>query len=312
MQNNAPAKGGANPHPAILQPQWVPMGLYVLINKGTNMLLDLRGGNRASGSPCEGWPRNFNEKIDHQFWVISHNQADGSHKIMSYRAGTFLHLESGKHERVVAFNRVGDGDSNHHQQWKISGQLGAKYYTIECLGSHKFLEIAHSKTANGAPVTCSPQAHDDHQLWEVLKVSCTHQCIRGLIQSWKPELVKHLVRPFADDVQYFVLPDKLRDSIYDATQLLNQPVRKGTFDHGDFAIKVKDAVKTWARDRSPTDGYSVLFGIIYGEASKGPNAYNWYLSSNMKSLVFFDPQANKEYKSADLDSFGFKPSCAVF
>ncbi|KAG8898205.1 hypothetical protein FRC00_003118 [Tulasnella sp. 408] len=152
MQNNAPAKGDANPQLATLQPQWVPIGLYVLINKGTNMLLDLRGGEYE---------------------------------------------------------------------------------------------------------------------------------------------------------------DKLRDSIYHGTQLLNQPVRKGTFDHGDFAIKVKDAVKTWARDRSPTDGYSVLFGVIYGETSKGSTAYNWYLSSNMKSLVFFDPQANKEYKSADLDSFGFKPSCAV-
>ncbi|KAG8937963.1 hypothetical protein FRC00_007649, partial [Tulasnella sp. 408] len=44
MQNNAPAKGGANPQPTILQQQWVPMGLYVIINKGPNMLLDLRGG----------------------------------------------------------------------------------------------------------------------------------------------------------------------------------------------------------------------------------------------------------------------------
>ncbi|KAG8902660.1 hypothetical protein FRC01_009518, partial [Tulasnella sp. 417] len=59
-------------------------------------------------------------------------------------------------------------------------------------------------------------------------------------------------------------------------------------------------------------GYSILFGIIYGEARKGPKAYNWYLSPDMCSLVFFDAQSGKEYGPAALDGFGFEPTFATF
>lgn len=40
---------------------------------------------------------------------------------------------------------------------------------------------------------------------------------------------------------------------------------------------------------------------MYGEAQNGPRAYNWYLSQDMGSLVFFDPQSGREYGPAALD-----------
>ncbi|KIO26697.1 hypothetical protein M407DRAFT_24010 [Tulasnella calospora MUT 4182] len=82
------------------------------------------------------------------------------------------------------------------------------------------------------------------------------------------------------------------------------------FDYDDFVIKSKDAVKSWARDRFPPeqDRYSILFGIIYGEAKTGPRAYNWYLTQDMRSLIFFDAQTGKEYTTEALDAFGFEPT----
>lgn len=330
MQTNAPTKSNPYSHPHFVQPHWIPMGLYVLINKRTATLLDLDAGCTHSGAPCGGWSRNFNQYIDHQLWVISRNAAEGTYRIMSYRAGTFLHLVSGKSDPkspVATMSYVGNGDSRYNQEWHISAELGTRYNTIECVRSHTVLEIADGNPENGTPVTCSPRTdvhhhrvlhrgdhhhHDgDHQLWGLERVSRTHQEIQALIRSWKSELPGHLVHPFADDVQYLILPNKLRATIYDATRLLHQPVRKGTFDHGDFALKVKDAVKTWARDRFRIDGYSVLFGIIYGNAPKGPNVYNWYLSPDTWSLVFFDPQSGKEYTASALDASGFKPTFAV-
>ncbi|KIO33511.1 hypothetical protein M407DRAFT_17762 [Tulasnella calospora MUT 4182] len=314
MQTNVPTKNHANPQPASVQPRWIPMGLYVLVNKMTGTIVDLDAGCTQSGAPCVGWSRNFNQYIDHQLWVITRNNVQGSYRIMSYRAGTYLDLISGKpgpKSQVAAYNYVGNGDSHLNQEWWISSAFGTKYYTIECARSQTLLEIANGKIINGTPVTCSPPNHQDHQLWELQRVSRTQHEIQDIIKSWKPALVGHLVQPFADDVQYLILPSKLRGAIYDETNLFHQAVRKGTFDYGDFVIKAKDAVKTWARDRFRLDGYSVLFGIVYGNASKGPKAYNWYLSPETLSLVFFDPQTNKEYTKTDLHGFGFEPTFAV-
>lgn len=52
--------------------------------------------------------------------------------------------------------------------------------------------------------------------------------------------------------------------------------------------------------------------MIYGETRKGPRAYNWYLSPDLFSLVFFDVQSGQEYGPAALDSFGFEPTFALF
>lgn len=59
-------------------------------------------------------------------------------------------------------------------------------------------------------------------------------------------------------------------------------------------------------------GVSVLFGIIYGEPKKGPKAYNWYLTADMCSLVFFDAQIGQEYSPAALDGLDFKPTFVTF
>ncbi|KIO25705.1 carbohydrate-binding module family 13 protein [Tulasnella calospora MUT 4182] len=294
--------------------QWIPEGLYVLINKKTRTLVDLSGGHTESGSPIEGWSRKFDALIDHQFWVISRSESEGSYRIMSYRAGTFVDLVAQKKDPkspVAAFNYVGSGASRFNQEWNISGGVDG-YYTIECVGSHTFLEIQDGNAADKTHVTCSPRtAGGDHQLWELERVSRTAQEIKTIIGSWKPELLERFVQPYGDDVQYLVLPSQLRSTIWEGTKLLRQTVRKGTFDYDDFVIKAKDAVKTWARDRFRLDGYSVLFGVIYGEALVGVKAYNWYLSADMSELVFCDAQTNTEHTALTLDGFKFNPTFIV-
>ncbi|KAG8964197.1 hypothetical protein FRC00_003443 [Tulasnella sp. 408] len=122
------------------------------------------------------------------------------------------------------------------------------------------------------------------------------------------------MQPHATQTEYFVLPHELRQQIWKDTKLARQPVRAGVFDYNDFVIRSKDAVSSWARDKFPIQiqGPSVLFGIIYGEARKGPKAYNWYLARDMRSLVFFDAQIGEEYGPAALDEFGFNPTFVTF
>ncbi|KIO23021.1 carbohydrate-binding module family 13 protein [Tulasnella calospora MUT 4182] len=318
MQSNKTDESETNALPAYSNAdtsQGISEGLYVLVNKKARTLLDLSGGNTGSPATCEGYQRNVNEKIDHQLWVISQVERDGNYRIMSYRAGTFLDLEAGKSEkksRVMVYNRVEKGDGRLHQEWIISPEVYG-YHTIQCAKTKTFLEILDDKPENATHVVCSPEANDkDHQFWELERVSRTVQEVKAMIQSWKPDLLNRLVQPYGDNVQYFVLPNKLRDTIWDGTKLLRQPVRTGTFDYDDFVIKVKDAINTWARDRLRKDGYSVLFGIIYGQDRRGSKAYNWYLSRDMGSLVFLDAQTNREYTTTSLDNLGFEPTFALF
>lgn len=82
-----------------------------------------------------------------------------------------------------------------------------------------------------------------------------------------------------------------------------------------FPSRYDSGLKGCSRDDlSPnfqTRGFGILFGIIYGGARRGPKAYNWYLTSDMCSLVFFDTQPGKEYTAAALNGFGFEPTFAM-
>lgn len=107
----------------------------------------------------------------------------------------------------------------------------------------------------------------DGQLWDLERVSRTSLEIKGVITSWKPDLLSRIIQPYADHDEsvtslcwyllrgsphyasrYFVIPQRLRNIIWNQTKLLNQPIYKNTFDYDDFVIKAKDAVNTWARD----------------------------------------------------------------
>ncbi|KAG8906950.1 hypothetical protein FRC01_007859 [Tulasnella sp. 417] len=115
-------------------------------------------------------------------------------------------------------------------------------------------------------------------------------------------------------IRYFVLSHELRQSIWEKTNLRTQKLHQNMFDYDDLVVKAKEAVRAWARDKFPnaTRGYSVLFGIVYGGAKKGPKAYNWYLTSDMSALVFFDAQTGREYTPAAIDGFGFEPTFMTF
>lgn len=52
--------------------------------------------------------------------------------------------------------------------------------------------------------------------------------------------------------------------------------------------------------------------MMFGETRRGTRAYNWYLTPDMYSLVFFDAQTGQEYSPAALEVFGFEPMFVTF
>lgn len=94
--------------------------------------------------------------------------------------------------------------------------------------------------------------------------------IKGMMSSWKPDLLDRLFQPYRDSTEsvgvlarkikmyarltktrtrYFVLPHELRNTIWNETKLLNQAICRNTFNYDDFVIKAKDAMNSWARDK---------------------------------------------------------------
>jgi len=173
--------------------------------------------------------------------------------------------------------------------------------------------LSHSSTSEGTPAVCSSfREGNDARLWELELVSRTADEILNVLGKWDEPLLSRLCLSHDGNAQYFVLPDVLRNSIWENTGLRRQPLRRHIFDYEDFVIQAKGAATTWARDNSKIDGFSLLFGIVYGNARKGPKAYNWYLSRDMHSVVFFDAQTGREYTAPALEEAGFKPSFGIF
>lgn len=298
-----PASGGADDDRDIP----IREGLYILTNKMSRTVLDLPGSK--SGTDCHGWSQNRDGGIVAQLWILQKSSSSGTYTLRSFRYSTFLDVWLGKSDNGARV--IGHIDPN--QRWRLV-QCAPHYHTIQNFHTNTYLEISGGNPANGTKVTCSSAPLErDHQLWILDRVSVSGQEIGALLQQWKPDLLTRLLLPRGEAAEYFVLPSVLRRELWEQTKLQQQPVRPYLFDYDVFVIKCKGKVHSWARDAFPAEsrGFGVLIGIIYGAAKEEPRAYNWYLTDDMCSLVFFDPQTGKEYSAAALDGVGFEPTFAT-
>ncbi|KIO17418.1 carbohydrate-binding module family 13 protein [Tulasnella calospora MUT 4182] len=289
-------------------------GLYILTNQKSRSTLDLCGGDPAPGTHVLGYEQHLYCDNANQLWVIKQDGLNDTYTLRNFLTGTYLDLLGGKPEnasQVVGWSRQLNGDSRANQEWRIKET--EHHYTLQCSRTDTFLEIPGGDPSNRVDAKCSKASEEqDHQLWILELASRTGAEIKALFRSWKPDLL--LFQPYDESAQYFVLRNETRTNLWKAANLLRQPVRSHFFDYDDFVIRMKEAATRWVTNRYKADirGYSVLFGIIYGEDRKGSRAYNWYLSPDMRSLVFFDAQIGKEYGPATLDEFGFQPTLAIF
>lgn len=287
-------------------------GLYILTNKMARTVLDL--WHPKTGTQCQGWSQHTGGGIANQLWIICKNVSRDNYTLNNLHYARFLDLLAGNPDNgayVIGCVRV-EGSLN--QEWRIVEHI-PHFYTLQCERTNTFLEIPGGNSANGTKTTCSAAASEkDCQLWQLDRVSRSGVEIRAIVEQWKPELLPRVLLPHGDAAEYFVLPGAFRRALWEQTNLQRQQVRPHMFDYDIFVIKSKEVVHSWARDTFPAEipGFGILFGIIYGEARKGPKAYNWYLTEDMRSLVFFDPQTGREYSTAALDDFGFEPVFATF
>jgi len=282
----------------------VEEGVYLFVNKASRTILDLAGGRSEAGTPVQG-----HERRNQWFatrWALQHRDEAGAWIVTNLMSATFLDIRDGR----TANGSPVAGWPDANQRWLIQHRNNG-FYSVQNAQCGTSLELRSME--NGTPSTCSTfvEGHNE-QLWALEKGSRTVQEIIRILGDWNEALLTRLSHPHSLETHCVLLPDDMRKSVWEGSGLRTQLVRPQVFDQDQFVIKAKEAVISTFRDQMKSNGYGVLFGIVYGQAKRGPNAYNWYLTSDLEHLVFFDPQNGMEYTTTTLDKRGFKPSFVLF
>ncbi|KAG8894067.1 hypothetical protein FRB99_001532 [Tulasnella sp. 403] len=200
--------------------------------------------------------------------------------------------------------------SNPNQSWDLVDKDG--YYSIQNAKTKTCLELKDGSLDNGAQAQCINYiGGDDNQLWFLDRRSRTPNEIQYVLQA--KHLLSDLFEPPNDNgTQYLILPSRLREDIYTSSGLDKSIRRPGAFDYENFVIKSKDAVASWVRDNIALDGCGALFGIVYGSLRGGRYSYNWTLTKDCQSVVFFDAYTGDEFTTTTLEQLGFRPRFGTF
>jgi len=97
-----------------------------------------------------------------------------------------------------------------------------------------------------------------------------------------------------------------RNELYEDSKISFIEVGPGMGEPKDLALKFKETIWTWAAELVGIQGYTFLFGVVYGSTTKGPKVYNWQLSQDLYELVFIDPLSGRECTSSSLNLEGFQ------
>lgn len=79
------------------------LDLYVRKLKGfshlaltrSNLISFITPGTHNAGIRCAGFPRNTNDNIDHQQWIIKRDTSNNTYTLKSHWGGTYLDLQAG-------------------------------------------------------------------------------------------------------------------------------------------------------------------------------------------------------------------------
>ncbi|KAG8898198.1 hypothetical protein FRB99_007599 [Tulasnella sp. 403] len=299
MTNKTEPEVDSTPMPSP-PPFEVPNGFYILMNKRTKTCLDLDGGRSHNGNKVQGWSR-FGSFLPNSLWFIE-KQASGGYSIRNARTGNAIDLDNGRKDngtRVQSY-RFASGNSN--QCWELIDKGG--YYSIQNVKTKTCLKLKDGSSDNGAEAQCASYAEgDDNQLWLLNRRSRTPHELQYVLQA-NPILSDLFEQSDDDHAQYLILPSRLREDIYVNSGLDKRIRRPRVFDFEDYVIKSKDAVTSWR--------CGVLFGIVYGSHQGGRYSYNWTLTKDCQSVVFFDAYTGDELTTASLEQLGFKARYGTF
>lgn len=162
------------------------------------------------------------------------------------------------------------------------------------------LSETEDKTLARVILRDNDSANKEDQTWKYERVSRSADDIAAAMKA-SHHMPNEAIEYQKTDATYVNLPPQVRQQIWKSTGLGSGCLvwRNQIFDCDDFAFAAKSAVSRWAAENLKSDGFTILFGITFGERRTKGNlerhAYNWYLDWNdLKTVVFFEPSTGQQ------------------
>ncbi|KAJ7720546.1 hypothetical protein B0H16DRAFT_1792748 [Mycena metata] len=281
----------------------IPEGIYLITNAKARIAVDLKDGLDKIGTPVQAWeePKETDLTLLNKLWLVQPTRRKDAqtYSICNLRSGTYMSLDKQNPTCVVgdypeAF-QFGEKPETLSQEWQFM-KVGDSY-RIKNAGSKTSLNLESGKDANGTPIIVWGDSDTTNQLWNLRSYSVSYDDIIAALQD-SPYGMDDF-KYYSLNTLYFVLPQPFMTQIWHATPLprraTNQRLRPQIFSGDDYAIAFKAAVNEWAFENIKANHFSPLCGVHVGERQNAVGdyyAYNWTLSEDRKTVLFFETKMN--------------------
>jgi endoglucanase len=136
---------------------------YRLINRNSNLLVDVNNASSADGATILQWPSNGG---NNQQWQVLDNNG-GYFRIINRNSGKALDVNGGSLANGASIIQWAFNGGN-NQQWQILDN-GGGYFRILNRNSGQALDVNGSSTANGASIIQWPFNGGNNQQWLILQ-----------------------------------------------------------------------------------------------------------------------------------------------
>ncbi|KAJ7892407.1 Moa, A lectin from the mushroom marasmius Oreades in complex with the trisaccharide Galgalglcnac [Mycena leptocephala] len=291
----------------------LPDGVYSISNAKAEIVLDLNGGNSANRTTIHAWEKRGFDNIWslYQLWLVQ--AVEGSPNVYSLRnlrGGSFMDMSfdsdpSGKANGNIVYGYEGGGEKHdqpyENQKWELIKD--GVFYKLRNVVGKTFLDLSNGNADNGTRIqtweAATPE-NEMNQLWSFERRSRSAAEIRTALAN--NPYTQADFKSYAVDQIYFILDRAFHTQLRNAN-LKDFSWRNQIFDCDDFAWVHKAGVAKWGAENIKADGLSILCGFMAGYSENAGHAYNWTLSDDLWSILFFEPQngqfsAVSEYQAA--------------
>jgi len=223
--------------------------------------------------------------------------------LRNIRSGTYLQagtkLADGTTELEMAARNTSPKFMK-SQAWYITNDGG--FARIKNVRTGQVIELSQTLDGTTARITLKDNdpTNQGTQTWAYERVSRSAADISSAMRD-NAHMPNKGIEYQGTDATYLNLPPLVLEQVWRSTGLGSGSLvwRNQIFDCDDFAFAAKSAVSRWAAENLKCDGFTILFGITFGERTLNNkverHAYNWYLNwRNLKDVVFFEPSTGED------------------
>ncbi|KAF7335117.1 Carbohydrate-binding module family 13 protein [Mycena venus] len=269
-------------------------GIYsITIYDSVSWAMEIAGGSPSDHTQVQIWQKaSFGTKDSlNQLWMVK-TTTNGNYTLRNLRSGSYMDMAEGSAANgthIIGFQSNG----SNNQQWKIIE--AGEYYKIRNVQSQTYANLAGNYHANGNHIIgYKDTGGENNELWKFERRDVSAAEIQLSATKSGYDLDINLT---SRNPMFYVPPAALLSEIWHQVSLNSS---------SDKGLAFQQAVSTWAEGniRAAQD-FSLLVGYARGTEQAENAEFNWTLSDNYSSVVFFSPTTGSTIAYPGGHSWGF-------